>query len=100
MTVVIHSCKTAYTGHVSVEYSINQGDSWTLLKMYPAWQYRQEKFFHIRLDVPSDGHTTHTRFRFIQKVFEAERDAWALDNVRVFHKFESDWKEHAAYIKV
>lgn len=58
---------------------------------------RQEKFFPIRLEVPSQGHTTATRFRFIQNVFEAERDAWALDNVRVFHKFESGWKDADAY---
>jgi hypothetical protein len=92
------SCKTAYAGHISVEYSVDKGKNWEELAYYYAWKYRQDSFFPIKLDIPAKGKTNATRFRFIQKTFEADKDNWALDNVKVFHSFKSNWNQSPDYL--
>jgi hypothetical protein len=77
------SCKTVYTGHVRVDYSLDEGAEWTNLAFYEAWKYQDDKFFHIQLEIPESAISTKIRFRFTQNVFEAARDHWALDNVKV-----------------
>mgnify|MGYP003385911959 CR=1 FL=1 len=77
------SCKTAYTGHVRVDYSLNQGGDWTNLGFYEVWKYTSGDFFHIELEIPDEARSTQIRFRFTQNVFESARDNWALDNVKV-----------------
>jgi hypothetical protein len=94
----LNSCKTAYAGHISVEYSIDKGNTWILLEYYYAWKYRQDTFFPIKLPIPLKGRTNSTRFRFIQKTFQADKDQWALDNVKVFHYFESGWEAEPEYV--
>ena len=69
-----------------------------MLYYYFAWEYRQEAFFPIKLEIPTKGRTKATRFRFIQKTFEADRDQWALDNVKVFHYFENGWNTSPQYL--
>jgi hypothetical protein len=50
------------------------------------------------LTIPQNGKTKATRFRFIQKTFEADKDQWALDNVKVFHLFQSNWNQSPDYL--
>lgn len=95
----VYSCKTAYTGAVEAQYSIDGGNTWFRLHRYEAWKYRQSNFFHIKLEVPNEGKTNATRFRFIQAVFDAAGDSWALDNVKVYHYFEQGWEEDEEYKK-
>ena len=76
-------CKTGYIGRVYVQYSTDQGATWTNIAILNPSTLRQEKFFYNQLDVPEAAQTNQTRFQFIQPVFEAARDAWALDNVKV-----------------
>ena len=87
-----------------MDYSLDQGNEWTLLKFYEAWRYSTlysiesqvvltyslvlfryttDHFFHIELEIPEEAKSRQIRFRFTQNVFEAARDNWALDNVRV-----------------
>lgn len=67
------------------------------MQIYQAWKYRQSKFFPVKLYIPNEAKTTHTRFRFNQPTFEASRDAWALDNVRVYHFYDSNWKDDTVF---
>jgi hypothetical protein len=97
-SLIYRSCKTAYAGHIAVEYSIDHGVTWTQLAYYYAWKYRQDNFFPIKLPIPQNGKTKATRFRFIQKTFEADKDNWALDNVRVFHLFKTNWNRTPQYL--
>ncbi len=86
-------CKSAYSGVIHVDYSIDHGKSWITVGIYNAWEYRQATFFPIKFVFPrnSKGATKHTRFRFHQLAFEGARDAWALDNVRVLRFLPDDW---------
>lgn len=52
---------------------------------------RSDRFIKIALDLPHLAISNATRFRFMQPIFEAARDNWALDNVRVFRSLPSDW---------
>lgn len=59
-------CRTGYQGAVYVEYSINQGYNWTLLKKFEPKDYRSEQFFSVSLDIPNAGISNATRFNFQQ----------------------------------
>ncbi len=81
--LLFYRCKTAYTGHVRVDYSVDHGATWVPLQQYQVWQYVQDNFFPIKLEIPEEDYSTHVRFRFTQDIFEAARDNWAIDNVKV-----------------
>lgn len=91
-------CKTNYAGSIFIEYSVDSGKVWNLLAKYESWVWRQENFFRIQLPVPQHGQTNRTRFRFNQPEFQAARDAWAVDNVRVFRYFPTAWQSKPDYI--
>lgn len=84
-------CKTGYIGTVLVDYSINGGRNWTELAAYEPALYRADAFFPVTLPLPTEALTAATRFRFRQPVFEAARDNWALDNVRILRKLPDGW---------
>ena len=88
-------CKSSYGGGVDVEYSTNEGKTWTSLDHFDAFVYRQETFFPVKFLVDAQGPaaTSHTRFRFIQRAFTAARDQWALDNVRVLRNLPPKWHD-------
>lgn len=85
------NCKTNYDGAVQLDYSINGGNSWVMLRNFDPWLYRSTEFFPVKEELPPKAKTSATRFRFIQPAFSQARDAWALDNVRVFRYLPPDW---------
>lgn len=92
-------CKTGFIGTINVEYSINGGANWTVIHAFPPADYRQDVFFPITLELPRESHTPHTRFRFHQPVFDASRDNWALDDVRVLRNLPQDWHTNSAFLR-
>lgn len=84
-------CKTGFIGTVFAEFSVDQGQSWTVLQGYDPAIYRSSTFFPISLEVSVEGWTNKTRFRFKQPIFESARDGWALDNVKVLRYLPNDW---------
>jgi len=84
-------CKTGFQGNIFVEFSTNHGANWTQLMEYEPAVYRADHFFPVSLVLPGDGHSNTTRFRFEQRNFEAPRDNWALDNVRVLKYLPRGW---------
>jgi hypothetical protein len=87
-------CKSSYSGVIHVEYSIDSGNSWVSMDKFDAWKWRQEKFFPVKFVIPPNSHgaTTATRFKFRQGApFDSQRDAWALDNVRVLRYLPPTW---------
>jgi hypothetical protein len=91
------NCKSSYAGIVHVEYSIDTPDNWTEIIRYTAADYASSEFFMIRLDLPERAVTNHTRVRFVQSAFQAARDAWALDNVRILRYLPLDWYSNEEY---
>ncbi|KAJ1400782.1 hypothetical protein B484DRAFT_437954, partial [Ochromonadaceae sp. CCMP2298] len=90
-------CRTGFQGLVFVDYSTNQGANWTQLSSYDPAYYRQPTFFLEQLKLPLAALTASTRFRFEQRDFEAQRDNWALDNVRVLKDLPEGWRMAEAY---
>lgn len=84
-------CRSAYSGDVSVLYSKDDGKSWEIIATYPVWKYRKENFTQIKENIPEEAWSNHTRIRWQQFLFDSRRDYWALDDVNIFHYFESDW---------
>lgn len=84
-------CRTGYIGVVNVDYSINHGVNWTTFQSYEPAIWRQSHFFNVKVEIPEEAKTNHTRFRFDQPVFVATYDNWALDNVRVLRYLPKDW---------
>lgn len=91
-------CKTGYIGDVQVQYSIDSGDTWTVLKTYQPSVYRSDKFFKVSLELPSVARTASTRFRFIQPVFASGLDNWALDDVRILRYLPSNWQTESSFL--
>ena len=91
------NCKTSYGSYVEVEYSTNFGRNWTSLQVFNAFDYRQAKFFPVKFNIPTAGISSHTRFRFMQHYFEDARDAWGLDNVRVFRNLPGNWRSTTSF---
>jgi hypothetical protein len=90
-------CRTGFQGKVYAEYSTDQGGNWTILKVFDPKFDRSSKFILSSLDIPSEGATNQTRFRFIQRFFDASLDNWALDNVRVLRLLPKDWSYSDAF---
>ena len=55
-----------YQGTVYVDYSINQGYNWTLLKKFEPADYRSDSFFVNSLPIPKEAITNATMFKFEQ----------------------------------
>lgn len=89
-------CRTAFTGVVSLQSSIDEGATWTTLKEFDPVKYRQKNFFRISADIPASSTVVLMRFRFIQLHFDSGGDNWALDNVRVLRHLPSTWLTNAA----
>jgi hypothetical protein len=68
------------------------------MQQFNSWVYRQETFFPVKFVIPTGGMTSHTRFRFYQYFFESARDAWAIDNVRVFRYLPNDWHDSSGFM--
>ena len=63
------NCKTNYGGAVNVEYT-NDGDrNWTVLQRLDPLSTRNEKFFFLKMYLPSGLRMSRTRIRFIQSDF-------------------------------
>eukprot|EP01031_Cornospumella_fuschlensis_P038194 gene38194-46410_t len=90
-------CKTGYIGTIVVDFSVDAGKNWTNLARYDPALFRRDHFSLFSLQLPAEAATPHTRFRFHQPVFEALRDNWALDNVRVLRALPSNWKTNNGY---
>lgn len=90
-------CKTAYSGGIDIEYSLDEGVSWNDWHHFDAWEKRDVKFFHVELEFPPEVAQSSVRFRFIQVFFDAARDAWALDNVKVYRYLPPDWHTGSAF---
>jgi hypothetical protein len=85
-------CATNYDGPVDVQYSVDGGTKWVDLYRYVPSAWRSTKFFDILFEIPDNGRTTHTRFRFNQPAFQESVDFWAIDNVRVLRYLPQDWR--------
>ena len=91
------TCKTAFNGDVSLKYSLNQGTSWEKLRNYPVWKYRNENFTFVTEELPKQAWSQSVRFKWEQETFDPQRDYWAIDNLRIFHQFNSSWRSNLAY---
>jgi hypothetical protein len=90
-------CKTGYIGTVLVQYSVSTGQNWTTLKAFDPALYRTTAFFDVSIPLPTSALSNATMIRFYQPIFEANRDNWAIDNVRVLRLFPSKWSATAAF---
>ena len=63
------NCKTNYGGAVNIEYTNNGGHNWTILQTLDPLSTRNEKFFKLKMDLPSGLRMSRTKIRFIQSDF-------------------------------
>ena len=98
------NCKAAYTGDLTVAYSIDNGKSYSDLATYVVADYQKEWFTFVSEQLPErvkkahkSENTTGTRFKFYQKTFDESRDYVAVDDIRVFHNFKDDWDKSALF---
>jgi hypothetical protein len=97
-------CKAAYTGDLTVAYSIDNGRTYSDLATYVVAEYQKTWFTFVSERLPervkkayNNVNTTGTRFKFYQKTFDESRDFVAVDDVRVFHFFETGWESSATF---
>jgi len=89
-------CKASFED-VILEYNV--ADQWVEFGNYPAWKFRSDSFQFVSEDIPVEGWTNSTRFRFRQPSFDPLRDHWAIDDVRIFSRYRPDWDESEEYRK-
>jgi len=89
-------CKTAYSD-VIIEYRASVDTDWTTFGVYQAYHYRGSSFKFISVDIPIETHGNTTQIRFRQPSFDALRDHWALDDVRIYSKLKPLWQESVEY---
>lgn len=91
-------CKPAYDGDVTLEFCIND-DECTEFMLFKTWKYRGDTFHFLSIEIPNEAKTNSTRFRFRQKSFDASRDHWAIDDVRIHANLHPSWQESTAFSK-
>ena len=89
-------CKSAYDGDVALEFCFNN-DECTEIMLLKTWKYRGESFHFLSIEIPEKAYTNHTRFRFRQLSFDASRDHWAIDDVRIRANLHPGWRESSAF---
>ncbi|GFH60768.1 hypothetical protein CTEN210_17244 [Chaetoceros tenuissimus] len=90
-------CKSAFSGDVGLAYSTNQGESWTVIRIYPLWKYRGDSFQMIEESIPELAMSPSTRLKFYQESFDPQRDFFALDDVQVFSFFDPEYNDSTLY---
>jgi len=104
-------CKTAFGGDIHLSYctnvtSVSKPDNqtehtcvgnWVKFGSYVVYQYRYDYFSPISAELPEDGWSNNTMFMWNQPFFENKRDYWALDDINIFHRFDSNWRSKDAY---
>ena len=85
-------CKTAES-EVTLEYSTASNGEWVAFGAFPAWKYRGRDYQFISQDIPEKATTNRTQLRFRQPSFNALRDHWAIDDVRIFSNHKPRWQE-------
>ena len=89
-------CKEAES-EVTLEYSTASAGEWVAFGTFPAWKYRGWDYQFISQDIPEKAKTNRTQLRFRQPSFDAIRDHWAIDDVRIFSNHKPHWQESANY---
>lgn len=90
------SCKIAES-QVVLEYRTAALNKWITFGSFPAWKYRGLDFTFIAQDIPAEAMSNMTQFRFIQPSFDALRDHWAIDDIRIFANYKSKYQDTAAF---
>lgn len=90
------SCKIAES-QVVLEYRTAALNKWITVGTFPAWKYRGLDYTFIAQDIPAEAMSNMTQFRFIQPSFDALRDHWAIDDVRIFANYKSKYQDTAAF---
>ena len=91
-------CASSTSGVIEVSYSVDLGDTWEIIHEVKPWESLEKTTFTLtKLILPEHAWTNQTQFKFDQPTFEASLDHWALDNVRVFRYFSSDWHDNPAF---
>jgi hypothetical protein len=91
-------CRSGFIGKVNLEYSTNQGKNYTIINIYDPAIWRQDRFFHQKVEIPSEARTNSTRFRWHQPEFEFVRDNWAIDDVKILRYLPNDWQRSDGFI--
>ena len=91
-------CKTAFGGHMYLQYSIDLGDTWVKFGSYIVHNYRHQHFTAVEEELPRGGYSNQTMIMWDQPYFEDKRDYWALDDIVIFHRFEGNWREGEKYL--
>ncbi|KAL3779478.1 hypothetical protein ACHAW5_010579 [Stephanodiscus triporus] len=89
-------CKTAES-EVTLEYRTASAGEWLAFGTFPAWKYRGQDYQFISHEIPEAAMTNTTQFRFRQPSFDALRDHWAIDDVRIFSNHKHRWQESAQF---
>lgn len=89
-------CKAAYDGDVTLEYCLGS-DECVEFAVFEAWKYRGHLFHFLSVEIPQVALGNSTSFRFRQKVFDASRDHWALDDVRIRANLQPGWQASSAF---
>lgn len=90
---------------VVFEYSVDFGESWTLLQTYiadPATNLANFNWKPISITIPVAAQTEYTRFRWRQtkhKSYTEATDHWAIDDVSVTIGDVSAWQTDSALFK-
>ena len=86
------SCRGNYGAAITIYYNVADSPEWVPISTLEASTYAYEVFNLVSAKIPVNGSTASTRFKISQPSFLRERDHWAIDDVNIFHKFESGWK--------
>ena len=92
-------CKTAFGGDITLSFSTDKGESWVYLSTYPVWKFRKDEFKFVTKLLPMKSWSNCTRIKWEQNTFDSKRDFWAVDDVKIFHHFDSNWKSSSKQIE-
>lgn len=93
-------CATAFQGSITIAFSVDDGFTWLDLSSYTAVFYRGENFQQVSATLPPEACTNFTRFKFYQTDFEQQHDHFAIDDLRIFHKFPKGWQKSESFAAV
>lgn len=103
-------CNSAFSGDVDLLYAAVDSENddpagttlatpvlatnWTRWKTFQVTTFPTDgRWSFLSLKLPRAARSSGTRFKFNQPVFEDKRDHFAVDDMHVWHRFESKWYE-------
>ena len=105
---MLRECKPVKTAIAALQFTTdNDGgtrantttSNWQNIRFFKVVDFKGIQFKEVVVEIPPQAYGATTQFKFVQSNFNERAEFWAIDDLRVYHRFPGDWRSSAAFRK-